>query len=1015
MLVAVSDSAHMASVRAALARSGGTVKRVYRWNALLVSAPLGTDSVAFSAVARRIAGVRYAQGNATLHALGTANDPLYPSQWGLPDIGAPKAWDISEGSGVSVAVIDTGIDSTHPDLAGNVVLYRNYVNPAASAADDEGHGTHVAGIIAAVRNNAAFGAGTAPKATLYAFKVLDSTGAGDDAGVSSAIRDAVDLTPCRIISMSLGGPGSDPALEDAVAHARSLGAIVIAAAGNDGVSTPSYPAAITGVIGVGAVDSANKLASFSNFGSADLDIVAPGVGILSTLPGGKTASWSGTSMATPFVSGAAALVWAARPSLDAAAVTDLLLSTAQDLGATGTDQTYGHGLVRPDLALAALSPVPDTTAPTTTSDAKASYVGTATVHLTATDNAGGSGVAHTYHVLDGGAQAEGTTLIVGAAGPHVLEFWSQDTAGNVETPHKTATFTVNTLTFKITPSAGARGSISPATVQTIESGASSAVFAITPNAGYHVADVLVDGASVGAVTSYQFTNVTADHTISALFAADTFTITPGAGANGSISPATAQAVTSGSNAAFSMTPAGGYHVADVLVDGASVGAVTSYTFTNVTANHTIAVTFAANPVVTYTITANADANGAIAPNGAQVVNSGANVTFTITPAAGFYIAGVVVDGVSAGAVSSYTFTNVVADHTIAATFEADPPAPFTITASAGANGSIAPSGAQTVTSGSNASFTMTPASGYHVADVLVDGASVGAVGTYTFTNVAANHTISVSFEADSVVSFTVTATAGAGGSIAPSGARVVVSGTNATFAMTANSGFHVADVLVDGVSVGAVGSYTFTNVAADHTIAATFAADPPITFTITASAGAGGAIAPSGAVAVNSGANATFTITPNAGFHIASVVVDGVSAGAVGSYNFTNVVADHTIAATFEPTGPVPTSITIKTAATATYIGRTVRLSGLVTPQTMIGRNIVVYVMKPGKTYWTYSSNRTVYTYAGSPASWVYPYYLKPGMARGHYKFKARCPAPGFASSAGLATSESPAIIVRLR
>ena len=444
VLVAVSDSAHMASVRAALARSGGTVKRVYRWNAILVSAPLGTDSVAFSAIARRIAGVRYAQGNATLHALGTANDPLYTSQWGLPDIGAPKAWDVSEGSGVAVAVIDTGIDSTHPDLAGNVVLYRNYVNPAATAADDEGHGTHVAGIIAAVRNNAAFGAGTAPKATLYAFKVLDSTGAGDDAGVSTAIRDAVDLTPCRIISMSLGGPGSDPALEDAVAHARSMGAIVIAAAGNDGVSTPSYPAAITGVIGVGAVDSANRLASFSNFGSTDLDIVAPGVDILSTLPGGKTASWSGTSMATPFVSGAAALVWAARPSLDAAAVTDLLLTTAQDLGAAGIDQSYGHGLVRPDLALAALSPVPDTTAPTTTSDARASYAGTATVHLTATDNAGGSGVAHTYHVLDGGAQAEGTTLIVGAAGPHALEFWSQDAAGNVETPHKTATFTVTT-------------------------------------------------------------------------------------------------------------------------------------------------------------------------------------------------------------------------------------------------------------------------------------------------------------------------------------------------------------------------------------------------------------------------------------------------------------------------------------------------------------------------------------------------------------------------------------------
>jgi hypothetical protein len=110
-----------------------------------------------------------------------------------------------------------------------------------------------------------------------------------------------------------------------------------------------------------------------------------------------------------------------------------------------------------------------------------------------------------------------------------------------------------------------------------------------------------------------------------------------------------------------------------------------------------------------------------------------------------------------------------------------------------------------------------------------------------------------------------------------------------------------------------------------------------------------------------------------------------------------------------------PTSITIKTAATSTYIGRTVRLDGRVTPEGMIGKNIVVYVMKPGKSYWTYSSNRTSYTHAGSPASWMYPYFFKRGMARGIYRFKARCPAPGFASSVGFATSESKTITVRVR
>ena len=129
--------------------------------------------------------------------------------------------------------------------------------------------------------------------------------------------------------------------------------------------------------------------------------------------------------------------------------------------------------------------------------------------------------------------------------------------------------------------------------------------------------------------------------------------------------------------------------------------------------------------------------------------------------------------------------------------------------------------------------------------------------------------------------------------------------------------------------------------------------------------------------------------------------------------NVSGIVSDSITLAT--SASPVATSITIRTAATSTYIGRTVRLSGVVTPQSMIGVNIVVYVMKPGKTYWTYSSNRTAYTYAGSPASWVYPYYFKPGMARGYYKFKARCPAPGFESSAGYVVSESTIIQIRVR
>src|SRR5207247_1909827 len=178
---------------------------------------------------------------------------------------------------------------------------------------------------------------------------------------------------------------------------------------------------------------------------------------------------------------------------------------------------------------------------------------------------------------------------------------------------------------------------------------------------------------------------------------------------------------------------------------------------------------------------------------------------------------VLVDGVSAGAVSTYTFTNVTANHTIVASFATNIE---TVTASAGAHGGISPAGSVAVVCGSDQSYTITPAACYHVADVLVDGSSVGAVTSYTFTNVTANHTIAASFAVDVE---TITASAGAHGAISPAGTTSLDCGSNQTFTITPDACYHVADVLVDGVSVGAVSSYTFTNVTANHTIAATFA------------------------------------------------------------------------------------------------------------------------------------------------------------------------------------------------
>lgn len=295
----------------------------------------------------------------------------------------------------------------------------------------------------------------------------------------------------------------------------------------------------------------------------------------------------------------------------------------------------------------------------------------------------------------------------------------------------------------------------------------------------------------------------------------------------------------------------------------------------------------------FNITASANAGGSISPNGVVTLAAGSNQTFTITTNPCYTLANVLVDGVAQGAITSYTFTDVQANHTIAAQFTLNT---YTIAASSGANGTVTPSGNTDVNCGQNLQFAIAPSSCHHVADVLVDGVSVGAVTTYTFTNVQAPHTISATFAPNSPS--TITVSAGANGTATPLGANSVACGDSLVVSIAAASCHHIANVLVDGVSVGAVSSYTFRNVQANHTLAASFAID---TYTITASAGANGSVSPSGASTVNCGTNATYTITPDVGFAISSLVVDGSAIAPVSSYTFNNVQAGHTLAAAFAP------------------------------------------------------------------------------------------------------------------
>jgi thermitase len=280
------------------------------------------------------------------------NDCYYEFQWGLNVIKAANAWDIVKGNNsVKVAVLDTGVNSLHPDLFGKVIAGRNFVDDLDPLNTDDchGHGTHVAGIIGATMENNVGIAGLASGVTILPVKVLDSEGIGNAWSVAKGIDYAV-ASGAKIINMSLGSYYGSGIIQDAVNNALQKGAVLVAAAGNEGISHVSYPAAYPGVLAVSALNALDNLAGFSNYGT-QISLAAPGESILSTY-GGPGADpdhpykyLSGTSMAAPFVAGLAALILSEDPSLSGKTVRDTLCFSADDLGTVGKDSKYGYGRI----------------------------------------------------------------------------------------------------------------------------------------------------------------------------------------------------------------------------------------------------------------------------------------------------------------------------------------------------------------------------------------------------------------------------------------------------------------------------------------------------------------------------------------------------------------------------------------------------------------------------------------------------------------------------------------------
>ncbi|MBX7136170.1 MAG: S8 family peptidase [Fimbriimonadaceae bacterium] len=252
--------------------------------------------------------VEFAEPNYIARAFYTPNDTNFGQQYGPTKMACPSGWDRTKGDpNIVIAIIDTGIDLNHPDLAGKIVAGYDFVNNDTSPMDDHGHGTHCAGIAAAKTDNGMGIAGVGFNCRVMAVKVLDRYGSGAFSDVAEGVIYATDHG-AKVISLSLGGSQQSTTLLNAVNYAWSRGVVVCAAAGNTNTSSPSYPAYFSNCIAVGSTTETDAKSGFSNYGSW-VDVAAPGSNILSTFPSNRYQVLSGTSMATPAVAGLAGLVW----------------------------------------------------------------------------------------------------------------------------------------------------------------------------------------------------------------------------------------------------------------------------------------------------------------------------------------------------------------------------------------------------------------------------------------------------------------------------------------------------------------------------------------------------------------------------------------------------------------------------------------------------------------------------------------------------------------------------------
>jgi thermitase len=314
----------------------------------VVSLPHGTPLRKASLQYSRSRWVQYAESNPIWSTHAAPNDPSFGQEWGMARVQAPLAWNITQGrEDIAIAILDSGIAQDHEDLSPRIAANVNF-SSSSSADDVYGHGTHLAGIVAAVADNGIGIAGLAPRCSLMNVKVArDEDGKSLASWVAQGIVWAAD-NGARVICMSFGAPTPSQAVADAVGYAWNRGVVLVASAGNGGTTAPNYPAAFDPCIAVAATDANDGRPSWSGFGSW-VDVAAPGVGILSTLPNAPNAfkqqgygTLNGTSQATAFVAGLAGLVWSTSFGTSNAAVRARIESTCDRIAGTGAFWTSGR-------------------------------------------------------------------------------------------------------------------------------------------------------------------------------------------------------------------------------------------------------------------------------------------------------------------------------------------------------------------------------------------------------------------------------------------------------------------------------------------------------------------------------------------------------------------------------------------------------------------------------------------------------------------------------------------------